>query len=131
MTIKKDNDDGTIFSIIDAPEELQNLVKGIPYIETNVPFNKKATKERENRIVDHIIKKLPEDNDRDYIEHEDGSQTFTISENPKQRGKDRLIELITNTKKRLSRSKKKSEKTKLRYIKGQAIRKRICRIVDI
>ena len=96
-----------------------------------MPFSKKAMKERENKIVDHITKKLPADNDRDYIGHEDGSQTFTILVNPKQKGKDRLIELIANTKKRLSRSKKKSEKTKLRYIKGQAIRKRICRIVDI
>ena len=53
-------------------------------------------KARENRIVSRIIKSLPADNDRTYIEHEDGSQTFKILENPKQKGKGSLIELITN-----------------------------------
>lgn len=32
-TIKKDNKNGTIFPIKDAPEELQNVVKGILYIK--------------------------------------------------------------------------------------------------
>ena len=97
MTIKKDNNDGTIFPIIDAPEELQYAVKGIPYIEIDVLFEKKATMERKNGIIDHIIKNLLVDNDRYYIELEEGSQTFKILEEAKQKDKDRLIGLITNT----------------------------------
>ena len=99
VTIKKDNKHDTIFPIIDAHEELQNVVKEICYIEIDVRFYKKATKERENRIIDHIIKNLLASNDCYYIEHEQGLQTFTILEDPKQKDKDRLMKLITNTEK--------------------------------
>ena len=48
-------------------------------------LTKKVTVERENRIMDRTIKKLPADNDRDYIEHEEDSRTFKILGDPKQR----------------------------------------------
>ena len=35
--------------------------------------------------MDRTIKKLPADNDRDYIEHEEDSRTFKILGDPKQR----------------------------------------------
>lgn len=108
--------------IIDVPEELPNVVKEIAYIDIYVSFNKKATKERENRIIDHLIKNLPDNNDHYYIEHEESLQTFKVLEDPKQKDKDRLNELIINTEEKLSRSKKKSDKAELRPIIREAIK---------
>ena len=45
-------------------------------------LTKKATVERENRIMGNAIKKIPADNDRDYIEDEEDLQTFKILEDP-------------------------------------------------
>ena len=52
-----------------------------------MPFDEKAAKERENRIITHIIKNLPAVNDFYYIEHEEESQTFKCLEDLKQRKK--------------------------------------------
>ena len=45
-------------------------------------LTKKAAVERENRIMGNAIKKIPADNDRDYIEDEEDLQTFKILEDP-------------------------------------------------
>lgn len=48
------------------------------YINDNidVPLDKKEVFGWENRIMDHIIKKLSGDNDCYYTEHEEGSNTI-------------------------------------------------------
>lgn len=46
-----------------------------------------------NKMIDHIIKHLSIDNNRYYIEHEEGSNTFNVL----QEDKDGLFELILNT----------------------------------
>lgn len=125
MTVRKNNDDDTIFPIIDAAEELENVVKEILYIEINVPFDKKVRKVRENRATDHIIKDVPAKNECCYIEHEEDSQTFKILKD-----KDRVIELIINTEKKLIRSKMKFEKAKLRSIK-RLLKKAIKLLTDL
>ena len=42
----------------------------------------------ENKMIDHVIKNLPVDNNRYYIEHEEGSKTFKDLEDPQQKDKD-------------------------------------------
>ena len=59
----------------------------IPYINTDVPID---TKESENEITDRIIQNLPANNGSYYIDHEEGSNTFPIKEDP-QRGKKQLL----------------------------------------
>ena len=53
--------------------------------------------ESRNRIVDHIIQSLPPDNDRFYMGHKKSSSTFRVKEDPNQKDKDRLYELILNS----------------------------------
>lgn len=52
VTIKKDNNDDYIFQIIVGLNELQDVVKEIPNVETDVSFEKKITKVTETRIMD-------------------------------------------------------------------------------
>ena len=65
----------------------------IPYINIDVPID---TKESENEITDRIIQNLPANNDSYYIDHEEGSNTFLIKEDPLQRGKNNFFQLILN-----------------------------------
>ena len=53
--------------------------------------------ESRNRIMDHIIQSLPPDNDSFYIRHKKSSSTFRIKEDPNQKDKDRLYQLILNS----------------------------------
>ena len=46
LAAKKDTNDVIIFPIIHVPEELQNVVKEISYVEIHESFDKKATKVR-------------------------------------------------------------------------------------
>ena len=70
----------------------------IPYINIDVPLDRKEVLACKNRITDHIIKNLPADNDRYYIEYKKGSNTL-ILEDLQQKDKDRLIELFLPRKK--------------------------------
>ena len=63
-------------------------LKEIPYINIDVPID---TKESENEMTDRIIQNLPANNDSYYIDHEEGSNTFPIKEDPLQRGKKQLL----------------------------------------
>ena len=57
----------------------------IPFIII-VPLNTKETSACKNKITDHIIKHfLSELTMRDYIEHEEGSNTFKTLEDPQQK----------------------------------------------
>ena len=55
-------------------------LKEIPYINIDVPID---TTESENEMTDRIIQNLPVNNDSYYIDHEEGSNTFPIKEDPK------------------------------------------------
>lgn len=46
LAAKKDTNDVNIFPIIHVPEELQNVVKEISYVEIDESLDKKATKVR-------------------------------------------------------------------------------------
>ena len=59
-------------------------LSGIPYINNDVPVDTKVASVHENKIIDHIIKNLPPDNDRYYIDQEEGSNTFKILEDLQQ-----------------------------------------------
>ena len=50
-----------------------------------------------NKMIDHIIKHLSVDNNRCYIKHDEGSNTFNVLQDPQQKDKDGLFELILNT----------------------------------
>ena len=50
-----------------------------------MPFDEKAAKERENKIITHITKNLQAGNGFYYIEHEEESQMFKCWEDQKQR----------------------------------------------
>ena len=63
-------------------------LKEIPYINIDVPID---TKESENEMTDRIIQNLLANNDSYYIDHEEGSNTFPIKEDPPQRGKKQLL----------------------------------------
>ena len=76
---------------------------------------------RENKIINHILTNLPADNDRYYLEHEDGSKTFKIPDYSQQKEKDRLFELILNTEKKMSRSGRKLEKVVEIYVQTMEI----------
>ena len=54
-------------------------LKEIRYINIDVPID---TKESENEMMDRIIQNLPANNDSYYIDHEEGSNTFPIKEDP-------------------------------------------------
>lgn len=77
-------------------------LKEIPYININTdgPID---TTENENKIMDLIIQNLTADNNRYCIKHEEGSNIFSIKEDPLRKEKD-LFQLILNTDKRISRS---------------------------
>ena len=63
-------------------------MKWIPYISIDAPID---IKESENEMTDRIIQNLPVNNDSYYINHEEGSNTFPIKEDPPQRGKKQLL----------------------------------------
>ena len=63
-------------------------LKEIPYINIDVPID---TKESENEMTNRMIQNLPANNDSYYIDHEEGSNTFPIKEDPLQRGKKQLL----------------------------------------
>ena len=71
---------------------------------------------RENKIINHILTNLPADNDRYYLEHEEGSNAFKIPDYSQQKEKDRLFELILNMEKKMSRSGRKLEKVVEIYV---------------
>lgn len=56
-------------------------LKEIPYINIDVLVE---SSESENKIMEHIIHWLLADNDRYYIEDEEGSNTFEMREDPLQ-----------------------------------------------
>lgn len=55
------------------------------FINTGTSIAIKELIPLENRINDNIIKNLPEDNDRYYIEQKKGSDTFKILEDAQQK----------------------------------------------
>lgn len=71
----------------------------IPFINVDILLDTKESSAKENKIIDHIIRNLSADNNRYCIEHQEGLNTFKILENPQQKDKDRLFELILNTEK--------------------------------
>lgn len=68
----------------------------------------------------NIIQSLPANNDRYYIEHENGSNTSKIKEDLLQNEKDDLFQLTLNAGKKLDISKNKADQTKLKHIRNQA-----------
>ena len=72
---------------------------------------------RQNRIINQVIRNLPPDDSRYYIECEKSSDTFKILTDRK----DDLFRLILNTEKKLSRSDNKAEKVELKRIKNKVI----------
>ena len=71
----------------------------ISYVNINVSVDTKEASGQKNKIIDHIIKNLSANNNRYYIKHKEVSYRFKIFEDPQQKDKDRLIELIFNMKK--------------------------------
>lgn len=73
----------------------------MPFINIDVPLYARDVSTREiiyiiiinNINTDHIMRNLPDDNDKHYIEH------FKILEDPQQKEKGRSLELILNTEK--------------------------------
>ena len=59
-------------------------LKEIPYINIDVPID---TKLSENEMTNRIIQNLPVNNNSYNIEHEEGSNTFSIKEDLAQREK--------------------------------------------
>lgn len=68
----------------------------------------------------NIIQSLPANNDRYYIEHENGSNTSKIKEDLLQNEKDDLFQVTLNADKKLYISKNKADQTKLKHIRNQA-----------
>lgn len=68
----------------------------------------------------NIIQSLPANNDRYYIEHENGSNTSKIKEDLLQNEKDDLFQVTLNADKKLDISKNKADQTKLKHIRNQA-----------
>lgn len=91
----------------------------IPLIDIDVSFDTKESIAHKNEIINQIIRNIPLDNDRYCIEHEEGSDTFKILEDPQQKEKDNLFRLILNTEKKLSRLDNKGEKVELKCIKAK------------
>ena len=85
-----------------------------------MPLVTKEASASAKKIIDHKIKNLPFDNKSYYIKHEEGSNTFKVLEDPQQKDKDGLFEIILNAEKR-SRLNNKSKKTELKHIKNQAV----------
>ena len=50
----------------------------IPFIDTDPSFDTKESIARENKIIDQLIRNLSPENDRYYIEYEEGSDIFRI-----------------------------------------------------
>ena len=73
-----------------------------------------------NKTIDFIIRNLPADNDRYYIEDEKGFNRFKILEDPQQEEKDKFFELILNTKQKMSGFGCDLEKVELKCIKNWA-----------
>lgn len=92
-------------------------MKEIPYLNIDVPADSTESK---NKIMDNIIQSLPANNDRYYMEHEDGSNTSKIREDLLQNEKDDLFQLTLNADIKLHISKKKADQTKLKRIRNQA-----------
>ena len=63
----------------------------------------------------NIIQSLPANNDRYYIEHENGSNTSKIKEDLLQNEKDDLFQVTLNADKKLDISKNKADQTKLKH----------------
>ena len=63
-------------------------LKEIPYINIDVPID---TKLSENEMTNRIIQNLPANNNSYNIEHEEGSNTFSIKEDLAQREKKQLL----------------------------------------
>lgn len=68
----------------------------------------------------NIIQSLPANNDRYYIEHENGSNTSKIKEDLLQNEKDDLFQVTLNADKKLDISKNEADQTKLKHIRNQA-----------
>ena len=59
--------------------DVETLIE-VPFVNIDVPLDTKESSVR-------IIKKLPADNNKYYIEHEEGWNTFKILEDPQQKSK--------------------------------------------
>ena len=96
---KEGRDDGDVIYVNKRPQHSRDRLKQknkklefdaetlteIPFIII-VPLNTKETSACKNKITDHIIKHfLSELTMRDYIEHEEGSNTFKTLEDPQQK----------------------------------------------
>ena len=85
------------------------------YIVIDLLFNLKKT--NEEKIIDRIIEKLPDDNDNLYIEHREGTNLFKTTCNKKQKEKDDLFKILTNLDKKIANSNYKKKIWQLRHIK--------------
>ena len=90
------------------------------YIVIDLLFNFKKTSEE--KIVERIIEKLPDDNDNLYIEHREGTNLFKTTCNKKQKEKDDLFKILTNLDKKIVKSKDKKKIRQVRGIKKQTKR---------
>lgn len=122
---KKKEEQGDIVFLNKTPQHLRHrlkkktvkfyrdLLKEIPYIKTEVPF---TSRDDEEKTIDHLIKNLPADSYIYHIEHGKGTNTFKILEDPKQKEKDRIFEIIFNTEKKLDRLNSKAKIADLKCI---------------
>ena len=78
-----------------------------------MPF---TSRDDEEKTISHLIKNFPGDSYIYYIEHEKGTNTFKILEDPQQKDKDRTFEIIFNTEKKLDRLNSKAEIADLKCI---------------
>ena len=90
------------------------ILTKIPFIIIGVPLDIRELSAHENKTIDFIIRNLPADNDRYYIEHEEGFNRFKILKDSQQKEKDRLFKLILNMEQKMSRSGSKLEKVELK-----------------
>ena len=95
------------------------MLKEIPYVNTEVSF---TSRDHEDKIIDHIIKNLPADSRRYYIENEEDTNNFKILEDPQQKDKDRFFELIFDTEKNLDRLNNIAEIAELKRIRNQFVK---------
>lgn len=72
------------------------------FLNKSLLFNLKKTSEE--KILDRLIKNLPEGNNEYYIEHRNGTNSFCRRQDKKQQEKDKLFKFIHNTDRKIARS---------------------------
>ena len=87
------------------------------YMDVNFLLELKKTSEE--KIIDRIIEKSPE-NDMYYIEHRGGTNSFRIRQDKKQEEEGNLFRTLTNLHKKIATSKDKAKILQLKRIRAQA-----------